>query len=132
MTLLLKIIHRPCCEQFHVGTTFWATFRAPFSPIILERRQNSVADIYKTRQLTPNLSRLTNSTTGNICIFDFRVNCPFKIQCNIVLHHKNQSNKQKLKYMKVNTMRVDVSMLQISVDRSTHTRCYLTLTSFEA
>lgn len=21
-TLLLKIIHRPCCEQFHVGTNF--------------------------------------------------------------------------------------------------------------
>ena len=25
MTLLLKIIHRPCCEQFHVGTTFLLT-----------------------------------------------------------------------------------------------------------
>ena len=25
MTLLLKMIHRPCCEQFHVGTTFLLT-----------------------------------------------------------------------------------------------------------
>ena len=39
----------------------------------------STADIFKTRQLTPKLSRLKNSSTDErkICIFDFWVNCPY-------------------------------------------------------
>ena len=52
-----------------------------------------MADISKTRQLTPKQSRLINSSTSqrkNMCsIMDFGVNCPFKQQdaktwCNLI------------------------------------------------
>ena len=39
-----------------------------------EKAEISMTDISKTRQLTPKLSRLMNSTTGKMkCIFDFGV-----------------------------------------------------------
>ena len=40
------------------------TLRAPFGDYIGEKAENSTDDISKTRQLTPKLSRLINSTTG--------------------------------------------------------------------
>ena len=59
------------------GGAVSTTFRAPFTPIILERRQKSLQVISHTK-LTPKLSRWINSTTGKkICIFHLRVNCPF-------------------------------------------------------
>ena len=45
------------------------TFRAPFSPIILEKRLKSL------RPISP---KLDNSLRGKIHIFDFGMNCPFK------------------------------------------------------
>ena len=57
------------------------TFRAPFSPIILEKRQKFQWPISPKRgnsHLTH--TKLINSTQirGKIGIFDFVVNCPFK------------------------------------------------------
>ena len=65
MTLLHKITHRPCCEQFHVD-----------KKVVLVSME---ADISKTGQLTPKLSISINSTTGKRkTTFDDGVNCPFK------------------------------------------------------
>ena len=115
MTLSFKMMHRPCCEQFHVGTTFflltrttflgqsiilsngviiswkrhycWVfkmyvfiVFRAQFSPIILERRQKALW-LISPKLGNPHQNYLdwwiALWERGNICIFDFVVNCPF-------------------------------------------------------
>lgn len=43
MTRLLKIIHRPCCEQFHVGTIFFTHHptEGKLQPLIFSARQHS-------------------------------------------------------------------------------------------
>ena len=92
MTVLLKIIHRPCCEMFYVVKKvvpvskkvvptrnctqqgLWiylcnsvmisvksTTFRAPFSPIILERRQKS---------LWPTSPELDKSQQNNLSVYE--------------------------------------------------------------
>ena len=71
MTPLLKIIHRPCCEQFHVGTTFLLTRTTStiYFHYIWEKAEISTADNLKIWQLT----------TLSIYHYYFGVNCPFKV-----------------------------------------------------
>ena len=74
MTRLLKIIHRPCCEQFHVGTIFFLpnyTYLAVITAqkeactctetLVVERRQTPLCRI--SPKLC-NLSRWMNSPRG--------------------------------------------------------------------
>ena len=78
MTPLQTIIHRPCCEQQYCNTEI------------------SIANIYKTRQLTLKQSRLINNSTGkrkNMCFwFYFGVNCPFKCSKTHLITHKNPTS----------------------------------------
>ena len=63
-----------------VFSNVFDTFRAPFSPIILERRQKSLRLISPKIGNTAKQSRWINSTTGERTnmYFGFGGACPFK------------------------------------------------------
>ena len=86
---------RHCCWVFP-NIFFGAvstTFKAPFSPITLEKRQKSLWPI------SPKLGNLHQNyldwyialnVRGKICIYDFEVNCPFN---TIIELHRHQGHR---------------------------------------
>ena len=96
-----------CSIKIHVKT------QQQSSNYTWEKAKISTPHISKTRQLTSDLARQMNSTTGKKCVFDLGVNCTFKFQHQTMMNRmtKNQTNDMALSEWIYGLLRLPVKVV---------------------